>query len=153
MHVCLSQLIMSIGIVLVDLQSVQVLDCGFTVLALGAIPLSALQIFLLPYIWIAVTPGQQSDRDKEHDYPKRSSPIHHSPPAIETQLNCLERIVHCFPSLLAAFRTTTASNPLQNGVVFPNSNTPASSGITRRSMGTSCAVNTSARALAAAVSS
>ncbi len=108
MHVRLRQLIMSIGIVFVYLQSVLKLDGGFLILALGAIPFSALQILLLPHIWIAVTPGQQSDRDKEHDYPKRSSPVHPSPPPIETQLNCFERAVHCLPSLLAAYRSTAA---------------------------------------------
>jgi hypothetical protein len=99
---------MSIGIVFVYLQSVLKLDGGFLILALGAIPLSALQILLLSHVWIAVTPSKQADRDKEHDYPKRSSPIHLSPSPIETQLNDLERVLHCLPSLLAAYRSTAA---------------------------------------------
>ncbi len=61
---------MRIGIVLVDLQRICELDGGFPVLALGAIPLSALQILLLADVRIAVTSGQYSGRDKEHEQPK-----------------------------------------------------------------------------------
>ena len=46
------------------------LDGGFPVFTFGAISLSTLQIFLLPHIWIAVTPRQKSEPNKQRDYPE-----------------------------------------------------------------------------------
>ena len=58
MEVSLRQGIMRLGEVFVDLQGVGILNGGFPVLALGAILLSALQIFLFSHVWIAEAPGQ-----------------------------------------------------------------------------------------------
>ena len=97
-HVRVRQRKVSVGKTLVDLQSVQILNRGFPVLSLGAVPVSALQILVLAHIWIAVAASQESDRDKERGHAKRSPPVHRSPPAIETRLNRLQRTFHCLPS-------------------------------------------------------
>ena len=67
MLIGLRQFEMSIGKALVYLQSILILNRRFPVLALGAVPLSTLQIFLLAHVRISVTAGHESDRDKKCD--------------------------------------------------------------------------------------
>ena len=58
MEVGLRQGIMRIGKVLVNFQSVGKLNGSFPVLALGAIPLAAFEIFMFAHIGVAEAPGQ-----------------------------------------------------------------------------------------------
>jgi hypothetical protein len=119
---------MSIDEVTVDLESVQVLDRGFSIFAIRAESPAALKIFMLPYTSVAVTSRQHSDRHKEHDHRKRFSPIHLLPPVIYHQLNCFERTSHHHQTLLTAFPRTQPAFSCQTGLSFSSPSNPLSRG-------------------------
>jgi hypothetical protein len=82
MLVGLGELVVSFGIVFVDLDGVQELDGGLSVFALGAEALSAFQVSHLLHVWIAMAPGQQDEGNEKCDQGKIFLPSHRIPPAI-----------------------------------------------------------------------
>jgi hypothetical protein len=84
MLVGLGELIVSFGIVFVDLNGIQELDGGLSVFALDAKALATIEVSHFLHVWIAMAPGQQDERNEKRDQRKIFLPSHWIPPAIET---------------------------------------------------------------------